>query len=94
MCLWLSYPMFAPDDYFEYFKAHSITDIVRLNNKVDFDWSDYFESNNSQYIHAIHQLIYIHTFNTRHTTPHALPQMASVIMNYTSLMEAYLTTPF
>ena len=28
------YPMFAPEDYFAYFKATNVTDIVRLNNKV------------------------------------------------------------
>ena len=28
------YPMFSPEDYFEYFKAHNVTDVVRLNKKV------------------------------------------------------------
>ena len=26
--------MFSPEDYFEYFKAHNVTDVVRLNKKV------------------------------------------------------------
>ncbi len=28
------YPQFAPDDYCDYFKSHNVTDIVRLNKKV------------------------------------------------------------
>lgn len=27
------YPHLAPEDYFDYFKQHNVTDIVRLNNK-------------------------------------------------------------
>lgn len=28
------YPLLAPEDYFEYFKAGGVTDIVRLNNPL------------------------------------------------------------
>ena len=72
------YPMFSPEDYFEYFKAHNVTDVVRLNKKVQT--RDY--------------LLPIDTLMTtyRHTTHRGSQPAASTTTSSTSSTAAHPTT--